>query len=175
MAIYQYYLALIPKVGLLKRHKQIPNQIEINTENGYFEADTNQYWEISEIDFQELRTQIDKVVDKANWGNSTDSFNWKTKTEVLDNDAWMSINPKNGKINELSFRADLREPDLKFLNEMLDLAKRNEMMLMDRKGNLINPEINELKSFIELSNTFKFLKDPGKFFDELSDGKIVIE
>lgn len=175
MAIYQYYLAFVPKIGLVKKYKIIPTQIEISTETGYFEAKTDEYWELAKINFQDIKVEIDKIVDKADWGNDNDSFNWKTDEEELDNDAWMLINPKNEKIKELYFRADLREPSLKFLNGMLELAEKYEMMLLDRKGNLLNPEFNEIKDFIKVSNTFKFLENPDKFFDGLNKGTIKIE
>jgi hypothetical protein len=175
MAIYQYYLAFIPKIGLLKKHEVIPNQIEISTETAYFEAKTDEYWELAQIPFNEIKVGIDEIVDKADWGNDIDIFNWKTYKVELDNDASMCINSESEKITELSFRADLREPNLKFLNGMLELAKKYEMMLMDRKGNLLNPEFNEIKDFIKVSNTFKFIENPEKFIDDLHNGKINIE
>lgn len=175
MAIYQYYLAFVPKIGLIKKHKIIPTQIEISTETGYFDANTDEYWDLAKINFQEIKVCIDKIVDKADYGNNNHSFNWKTNEGKLDNDAWMSINSENNKITELSFRADLREPSLNFLNGMLELAKKYEMMLMDRKGNLLNPEFNEIKDFIKVSNTFKFIQNPEKFIDDLHNGKINIE
>ena len=175
MAIYQYYLAFVPKIGLIKKHKIIPTQIEISTETGYFDAKTDGYWKLAKINFLEIKVGIDKIVDKADWGNDKDIFNWKTYKAELDNDASLCINFENEEITELSFRADLREPNLNFLNGMLELAKKYEMMLMDRKGNLLNPEFNEIKDFIKVSNTFKFIENPEKFIDDLHNGKINIE
>jgi len=175
MAIYQYYLAFVPKIGLIKKHKIIPTQIEISTETGYFDAKTDEYWKLAKINFLEIKVGIDKIVDKADWGNDKDIFNWKTYKAELDNDASLCINFENEEITELSFRADLREPNLNFLNGMLELAKKYEMMLMDRKGNLLNPEFNEIKDFIKVSNTFKFIENPEKFIDDLHNGKINIE
>ena len=175
MAIYQYYLAFVPKSGLRKKHDNIPSQIAVSTATGYFDANMDEYWDLAEISFQKIKSDIDKIIDKANWGNSKDSFNWKTSTNETDNDAWMAINSETEKITELSFRADLREPHLKFLNGMLELAQKFEMMVMDRKGNLIKPDFNEVKGFVKMSNTFKFIENPVKFFDGLSDGTISIE
>lgn len=175
MAIYQYYLAFVPKIGLIKKHKIIPTKIEISTETGYFDAKTDEYWALAKINFQDIKVGIDKIVDKADWGNDKDIFNWKTYKAELDNDASLCINFENEEITELSFRADLREPNLKFLNGMSELAKKYEMMLMDRKGNLLNPEFNEIKDFIKVSNTFKFIENPKKFIDDLHNGKINIE
>ncbi|MBK6375173.1 MAG: hypothetical protein IPF67_19295 [Saprospiraceae bacterium] len=69
MAIYQYYLAFIPKIGILKKHEVIPNQIEISKETEYFEANTDEYWELAQVTFHEIKLEIDKIVEKANWGN----------------------------------------------------------------------------------------------------------
>ncbi|MBC8111884.1 MAG: hypothetical protein H7Y04_12560 [Verrucomicrobia bacterium] len=152
MAIYQYYLAFVPKIGLLKKHEVIPDQILISTDNGYFEANTDEYWELAKVTFHDIKLGIDKIVDKADWGNDCENFNWKTYTNELDNDAWMSINLETEKITEFSFRADLREPSLVFLNGMLALAENNEMMVMDRKGYLLEPKLGEIKEFIKMSN-----------------------
>ncbi|PWK16855.1 hypothetical protein LV89_04675 [Arcicella aurantiaca] len=122
---------------------------------------------MAKINFLEIKLEIDRIVDKANWGNANDSFNWKTYTEELDNDAWMGINFITEEITELSFRADLREPNLVFLNRILELANKNEMMLMDIKGNVFKPELKEVGEFIKISNCYRFLEKPKKFIDDL--------
>lgn len=169
MAIYQYYLALVPKTGLLIKHKEIPKEIEVSIETGYFEAKTEEYWKLAQINYINIKIEIDKIISKANWGDESDSFNWKTNSDDVDNDAWMSINSVDKKIVELSFRADLRDPDLRFLNEMLVLARKYDMIIMDSKGNLINPVFDELKDYIKMSSNYKFLVNPEKFFDDLNN------
>ncbi|MEN9323467.1 MAG: hypothetical protein RL699_1247 [Bacteroidota bacterium] len=175
MAIYQYYLAFIPQVGLLKKYGVIPTEMNVTTEDGYFNANTEQYWELAGINFDNIKLEIDRLIDKADWGNDEECFNWKTYTNEVDNDASMSVNSLTKKIEHLSFRADLRESKLKFLNGMLDLAKKKEMLLMDRKGKIFSPEYNEIENYIKNSNSFKFIENPEKFLDDLSKGKITIE
>lgn len=175
MAIYQYYLAFIPQVGLLKKYGVIPVEIIVTTEDGYFNANTEQYWELAEINFDNVKLEIDKLIDKADWGNDEECFIWKTYSNEVDNDASMSINSKTKKIEHLSFRADLREPKLKFLNEMLYLAKKKEMLLMDRKGKIFAPEYKEIKNYIKNSNSYKFIENQEKFLDDLSKETITIK
>ena len=175
MAIYQYYLAFIPQVGLVIKHGEIPTEINVTTEDGYFNANTEQYWELAEINFDKVKLEIDRLIDKADWWNDEECLNWKTYTSEVDNDASMSLNSETKKIEHLSFRADLREPQLKFLNGMLELAKRKEMLLIDRKGKILTPEYNDIKNYIKNSNSFKFIENPEKFLDDLSNGKITIE
>ena len=83
--------------------------------------------------------------------------------KVEKNDHLRKKNNKNSetkKIEHRSFRADLREPQLKFLIGMLDLAKKKAMVLMDRKAKILKPEYIEIKDYIKNSNSFKFIENP---------------
>jgi hypothetical protein len=176
MAIYQYYLAFIPKIGLEKYFQNIPEKIEIIKNTEYFEAKIDKYWKLAEMPFQNLKTDIDKIIDKASWGNDDEkSYNWKRYTTELDNDAFMAVNNINNRITEFSFRADLGEPNLTFLIQMLDLAKKYEMKVMDRKGNIIEPELTIVKDFIKLSNSYRFIENPENFLDGLHNKTIELE
>jgi hypothetical protein len=101
--------------------------------------------------------------------------NWKFYSSEVDNDASMSINEETGKIEEIRFRADLREKNLKFLRAIIGLAVKSEWLLMDMKGNLVNPSLKEIGRLIKLSNSYKFLKDPIGLLKDLGDEKIKIE
>lgn len=46
---------------------------------------------------------------------------------------------------------------------------------MDRKGNLVQPELDEVIQLIKTSNASKFIKNPIKFLIDLEEGKINIE
>lgn len=172
MATYQLYLAFIPRIGLLKKHDQVPVNIKVSTETGYFESNTEQYWKLAKIDSTEIIQEINKLVNKATWGNDSSNHNWKNYSEEVDNDAWMSTNGKSGKIEEFHFRADLREKGLVFLREMIQLAEKKNCLLMDIKGNLATPELKEINILIKKSNAYKFLQDPLKFLTEIGKGKI---
>lgn len=172
MAIYQFYLAVIPRIGLLKKHNSLPSKISIGTESKYFESNTEVYWKLAELNPDEFIREIDNLIKRADWGNGKTTINWKTYSENVDNDAWMSITEDTRTISELSFRADLRETELKFLIGMLDFSNRNNLVLMDRKGNIANPNFEEIKTLIVDSNSYKFLIDPEKFLTELGNGKL---
>lgn len=167
MAVYQYYLAVVPKEGIQKRHDPIPNKMNISIETGCFESDAELYWkEIGKIP-DNIILQIDSIVKRANWGNSETSFNWKTYTDKIDNDAFISLDKKSCEIKEFSFRADLREEGLTFLKKMIELGKENNWMFMDRKGELMNADFEEIKESIRNSNAFRFLNDPIKFLEKI--------
>ncbi|WP_299163182.1 hypothetical protein [uncultured Tenacibaculum sp.] len=169
MAVYQYYLAVIPKEGIQKRHELIPKEIGISTETGYFESDAELYWKEIDEKADELIPKIDSIVERADWGNSKTSFNWKTYTETLDNDAFMGLDEITLSISEFSFRADLRENEFTFLKNMIELGKENNWMFMDRKGKLMDADFEEIKDSIRNSNAHSFLIDPIEYLESLDD------
>ena len=147
----------------------IPNEIGVNTETGYFESDAELYWKEIEEKADRITPKIDSIVKRADWGNDKTSFNWKTYTETLDNDAFMGLDEKTLSITEFTFRADLRENEFTFLKNMIELGKENNWMFMDRKGKLMNADLEEIKSSIRNSDAHSFLKDPIKFLENLDD------
>ena len=171
MAVYQYYLEVIPKEGILKKRKVIPSKIRVSTETGYFESDSEIFWKEVKYSPENIIAKIDSIINRANWRNDNTSFNWKSYSENLDNDASIYLNEYDFTIKEFSFRVDLREENLEFLKNMIKLANENEWMFMDRTGLLINPNIEELKDSILKSNAYRFLENPHKFLDNLEKNK----
>ncbi len=191
MAVYQFQLIAIPKKGVLERFGQIPEKLEIDykertehyhlkeeglieEEDKFKDALTQDWWSSTKLQPMEIIHQIDKKVKRANYGSDT-FINWKFYSREVDNDASMSINEETGKIEELRFRADLREEKLIFLRAMIELANKYEWLLMDMKGNLANPKLKEIGRLIKISNSYSFLQDPIKFLTELGKGQIKIE
>lgn len=111
--------------------------------------------------------RIDLIVNRAKWGNDKTSINWKTYSEQVDNDASIYLDEESLTIREFSFRADLREKDLKFLKNMIELGVENEWLFFDRKGKLMKPDFEEIKNSIRNSNAYSFLNDPIKFLENI--------
>ena len=168
MAIYQYFLAVVPLKGIKNKHSQVPETISVNSKSQYFESDVELYWKEAEKDVDEFLPQIDNIVNRADWVNSKTSFNWKTYSDKLDNDASIYLNEETFKIEDFSFRADLREKGLIFLKNMIELGQRNNWMFMDRQGKLLKPDFEVIKESIKNSNAYKFLKDPKGYLDSLN-------
>jgi len=175
MAIYQYYLALIPRKGMIELTDTIPKRIDTdfrnrekyltieNTENyeiDSFEILNQDVWNNSDLSSNEIIIQVDKIIKRADWGNEKYLNNWKIENSEKDNDAWIELNEKNGKIELFTIRADLREKDLEFLNGVLQIAKRFDLLLIDVKGNVLRPEKREIFISIENSNAFRFVRNP---------------
>ena len=167
MAVYQYYLEVIPRQGIEKKHDSIPNEIGVSTETGYFESDAEIYWKEVDLKPDDFVSKVDLIVKRAKWGNDKTSFHWKTYTDQVDNDAAIYLDEESFTIREFSFRADLREKDFTFLKNMIELGKENGWLFMDRKGKLMTPDFEEIKNSIRNSNAHSFLKDPIKFLENI--------
>ena len=167
MAVYQYYLAVVPKDGIEKIHNLIPNKIRVSVETGFFESDAKLYWQEIEKKVDGIVSKVDLIITRSNWVNDGKSYNWKTYSEFVDNDASIYLDNESLTIREFSFRADLRETDFTFLKKMIELGKENYWMFMDRNGNLMNADFDEIKNSIRNSNALKFLKDPNKFIEDI--------
>lgn len=167
MAIYQYYLAVVPESGILKKHGVKPDAIQVGSSTKYFESNTEGYWKEVGVQGENVLPLVDKLLPRASWGNGKTTIYWKVKTEEVDNDASMHLEEATLTVKEFSFRADLREQNLDFLMQMIALGKANQWLFMDRSGNLMNPDFEEIKAFILESKTYKFLTDPKAYLDSL--------
>lgn len=163
MAIYQFYLALVPEVGLLQKHTVIPEQIATSTKDGYFEANTEAYWAMAEMEASGMIQDMDALLNRSSWGNTEHSFTWKTCTNLCDNDAYIEFNQHTGFVKECLFRADLTEYGLYFLKAMLRYARRYNCVLMDRNGYIAKPETELVWAMIKRADKDRFLKDPEAF------------
>ena len=183
MAIWQFALFALPRKGVLERFGHLPESLHMDykertehyhlkeedlVETGDFFEDAllQDWWSSTLLQPTEIIHQIDKRVRRAAYGDDT-FIQWKFNNGQVDNDAYLSIHETTGKIEGLQFRADLREENLVFLKAMIDLAQQYDWMLMDFKGNLVEPRFEEVKKLIRRSNAYAFLKDPIKFFESL--------
>ncbi|MBC6992837.1 hypothetical protein H9S92_01560 [Lewinella lacunae] len=191
MAIWQFQLVVIPKKGILEKFGHVPEKLQIDykereeyyylkeenlieEEDKFTDALIQDWWSSTEIQPMEIIHQIDKNVRRSDFGRDS-SVNWKFYSSKVDNDASMSINKETGKIENIRFRADLREENFKFLRAMIGLADKYEWLLMDMQGNLANPDMKQIGRLIKSSNSYKFLKDPIAFLTDIGDGKLEIE
>jgi hypothetical protein len=172
MALYQYYLSVVPKEGIEKKHEFIPDTVGVSIETGYFESHAEIYWKEMEMKTDNIVAKIDLIIKRANWGNDKTSINWKTYSEEVDNDASIYLNEESLTIKEFSFRADLREKNLDFLKNMIRLGVEYGWLFFDRKGRLMKPDFEEIKNSIRDSNAYSFLEDPIKFLENIDKQNI---
>ena len=188
MAIWQFHLTLLPKKAVLDTMGLLPENLPIDLEqrreyreqkkaglvpdvDAYQDALARDWWANTPVQPIELTHRIDRLVWRTKPGDDL-APHWKTYTPEKDNDAAMTINAETGRIESLSFRADLREEGLVFLKAMVRLAKQYDCLLMDALGNLAEPEPEAVRKLITRSHAFRFLQDPLQFLDDLASGSI---
>lgn len=187
MAIWQYYLKVIPQESVIKRFGYIPERLEMNLEAwekhlqksivgaatapDFEDADTINWWQGITFDKVAVFSSINKLIERCSWDNSVTFFGWKgDENQNQDNDVYIYFE-ESGEITEFTFRTDLRDGALDFLAEMLAICKQNNWLVMDGKGNLINPTLLDVYESLRSSNATRFTEDPQKFLEDFSNGK----
>jgi hypothetical protein len=183
MAIWQYKLKVIPKESVVKKFGTVPTKLEINhkdwenhwqkrlkgikSAHDFEDAHTINWWENVHFDKAKIILSINNLVKQCNWSNA-ETVSWKGDTyHNEDNDVYIHFD-KSEKVVEFTFRTDLRNGLLDFLAEMLEICKKNEWLVMDVKGYLMNPNLLDVYDSVRNSDTTKFLEDPEKFFEDLN-------
>lgn len=185
MAIYQFYLATLPKEETIEYFDGLPSRISSELQKGisssldekfedefvYRELIQHKCWSKANFDPRPIIDGLDKKLKPAQWGNSETSFKWKNENEREDNDAWISLNEQK-KIEEFAFRCDLRQPEIKFLREMILLAHDFDLLFVDIKGNIATPEFDFVIDLVRDSNAYRYIINPKKLIDDIQNGKI---
>jgi hypothetical protein len=182
MAINQFLTFVLPKKPIEEKYGGIPKQLEIKhaewekywknydmelndaPEPEFEDAISTKWWKGIEIDIVELRKDIDKIITRAEWNGGT---SWKTEKAKFDHDLSVDFNDEENYIEDFRFRTDLTDSTLTFIKSMLDLCERNEWILMDDKGNLCEPKIQNLAELIKDSDADRFLRNPIEFLENI--------
>ena len=171
MAVYQFFLAVVPTSGLLKEYGEIPECIEVvkSQEKEGFEHNTEVFWALAQVQAKDISKEMDGMIDRASWGNDEGTCNWKIATTTLDIDAWLAFHVASGCIEEFTFRVDLRDNELTFLRQMITLAKHNDYCLMNDEGQLVEPGIEKVWAMIKQSKAYLFLTDQTQFWASIKE------
>lgn len=168
MAIWQYLLIVVPE-------KSIQNDYQCIFKNNTTEylPETEPLWKDFDGDTISIISTMDSIIKRADWGDET-YICWKgdTKNEE-DNDCSISLNKDKNQIIEFRFRIDLRKASnlTTTLQPILKLCEDNQLILMDLKGEIHKPKIEDLMASIKTSNATAFLTDPIPFLENLNNKK----
>lgn len=187
MAIWQYYLKVIPKESVIRRYGFVPSKLEINhkgwanyrqnlidgnkSEIDFEDAQTFNWWKDIFFDTPKTAASIDNLVKRCSWSHSK-TIGWKGDTQNnQDNDVYLHFDDSEN-IFEFTFRTDLRNDSLDFLVDMLKICQKNNWLVMDAKGILFEPKYLEVYESMRKSNAAKFLENPEKFFQDFEKGTV---
>jgi hypothetical protein len=165
MAIWQYFLMVVPEKSIKEDYQCI-----FKNNKSEFLPDTDSFWKNFEGNIFSIIPELDKIIPKADWGDET-YLNWKgNEKNQEDNDACICLSDDQTKIEEFHFRIDLRKTSniTNFLQPILSICKKNQFVLIDLKGNIFKPQLEDILESMKMSNATAFLSDPIKFLDNLS-------
>jgi hypothetical protein len=165
MAVWQYLLIVVPE-------DSIDNNYECIFKNNKTEflPETDVFWKNFNGDIPSIISELDQIIPKANWGNET-YLNWKGNGQnEEDNDACICLSDDKTKIEEFQFRIDLRKPSniTNILQSILNLCEKHNLVLIDLKGKIFEPKLENVLGSIKASNAISFISDPVKYFKNLS-------
>lgn len=187
MAIWQYYLKVIPKESVVRRYGFVPSKLEINhdgwakrrqdlidgnkSEIDFEDAQTINWWKDVSFDKEAAIASIDELVRRCDW-MSSGTIGWKGDTRNnQDNDVYIHFG-ETGKVESFTFRTDLRNDSLDFLVGMLAVCQAHDWLVMDARGFLFEARYLDVYESMRRSNATRFLEDAERFFEDLSSGKI---
>jgi len=165
MAIWQHLLIVVPENSIDSNYQCI-----FKNNKSDFLPDTNSFWKNFDGDISSIISELDQIVQKADWGDET-CLIWKgNEKNEEDNDACICLSDDRTKIDEFHFRIDLRKTSniTNFLQSILNICKKNQFVLIDLKGNIFKPQLEDILETIKTSNATAFLSDPIKFLENLS-------
>ena len=182
MAINQFQTFILPRKPIEDKYCCIPKRLEIKhaewekywkfydmelndaPEPEFKDAISIKWWKEIEIDIVELRKDIDKIITRAEWNGG---MSWKTEKGEFDHDLSIDFNDKENYIEDFRIRTDLTDSTFTFLKSMLELCDRKEWILMDDKGNLCEPKIQNFVELVKGSDADRFLRNPTDFFENI--------
>ena len=165
MAIWQYLLIVVPEDSIDSNYECI-----IKNNKTKFLPETDAFWKNFDGNIPSIISKLDQIIPKANWGDET-YLNWKGNGQnEEDNDASICLSDDRSKIESFQFRIDLRKESNinNVLQAILNLCKKNHFILIDLKGEIFRPNLEDISKSIKASNATSFLNDPIQFFEDLN-------
>ncbi len=73
-----------------------------------------------------------------------------------------------GELFEIKIRIDMREPFRQFLDAVIELAVRHDLVFWTDEARLLDASFDALASDITRSRAFSFVRDPSGFLERLA-------
>ena len=154
MATWQFDFQLVPRSEVERRFGTIPLTI---SEDDY---EAVNWWAHNVHQFNE---ELSALLPKGR------SWNLEIDTWGTEDGHRFSIIRENQRMAELSGRLDVRDLSLSFANRVIEMARRNDLLILTEGRHVLRPSVKELMSAVRRSPSFAFVKDPEGFLRRLSE------
>lgn len=167
MAIWQFNIYFIPRQTLFDIYGEVLTELE------YEEALSIPWWLNLHVNVGNLLPLLQQFGELQEWTSEINGLRSFGDDET--NDISVSYNKRTEMVDDLSCRLDLRKIDRDFIAKVFSIATHFDCLLMDCKGKLFQPLIEELSESIQLSSANRFVTDPRQFLEDMSNGKVAPE
>ncbi len=165
MAVWQYLLIVVPEKSI-----SVDYQCIFKNNKTEYLPETDSFWNNFDGNIPSIISELDQIIPKASWSDDI-CLNWKgNEKKDEDNDACICLNDDKSKIESFRFRIDLRKASniTKVLQSILNICEKNQFVLIDLKGEIFKPKLEDIFKSIKASNATQFLNDPIKFLENLN-------
>jgi hypothetical protein len=153
MAIWHFEVILVPTVGILRLHKELPPLLEdliaVNAEDVEIERRVENYWEGLSVPV-EVTTRIERVLPRMP--------SWSPKAAMYGSADGSII--KIWK-DHFSCRIDARQPVDSLIVLITEIAVQMDCKIIPvETGQLLDPEFNDIAGALKNSTAYRFSQDP---------------
>jgi hypothetical protein len=152
MGHQQIIMFIVPRKAVIQSYNWIEKDTFTKQTSDYsiIRKELERLWEMSDFHVMELVHSVDRLFAKKDTYHSEYHYGWKSRNYPIDNDAGITINPDSSKINEMIIRPDFwKDDELDFFKKTIDFLQKYELLIVDMRGNLFEPNLQGCISLFE--------------------------
>jgi hypothetical protein len=156
MATWQFDFHLIPASSVQRQFRAVP--VTIPGED----YDRIDWWDGFDL-LHDIEADLSRLLPR---GRSWDSERETWGEEEGDR---FDVLRDSHRIAEVYGRLDVRRLSLPFLNRVVEIARRRNLLIVTEDRHVLRPSVKELLAAIHRSRSFAFVSDPEGFLNQLAD------
>lgn len=162
MAVWQFRFSLLPRKGVLRKHKTFPDflpeyKANFNHTGATVDENYENYWEA--FDIGALSDCFEKNIPCVeSWSEELAIYGCEegSKVEVSEDEVYVKF--------------DTRKPNYTFLRQVVDLAKSFDCIFaIEEDGRLIDPAFEVMLEYLHNSRAYRFCENPDEVLTEISN------
>jgi hypothetical protein len=156
VATWQFDFHLIPASNVERRFRVMPVTLSVE------EYDRVDWWEGFDL-LREIEDELSRLLPRES--------SWESEGETWgeeDGDRFDVLRDGHG-IAEVYGRLDIRKLSLPFLNRVVEVAHRRDLLIVTEDRHVLRPSLKELLAAIHRSRSFAFVADPEGFLNRLAN------
>ena len=157
MAIWQFDFYLLPASSVEQRFRAVPVTVSAD------EYDRVRWWEGINLR-RAIEHDLSKMLSQGNsWSPAIDMWGTEDgdRVELHDDDG----------VTEVHGRIDIRNLSLRFVNLLVEIARRHRLLILTEDRHVLRPSVKEVLAAIHRSRSFAYVSDPEGFLCKLAESE----